>query len=78
MLSFAVGFSDIDPFIFSLLDGKFSVSAGAVTGAVLIASASNNLLKAAYAMAFSRSRRMLPAAAWLGFAAAVSFIMALF
>ena len=77
VLSFAVGFSDIDPFILSLLDGKFAVSAGAVTSAVLIASASNNLLKAAYALVFSRSRQMLSAAAWLGIAAAVSFGIAL-
>jgi uncharacterized membrane protein (DUF4010 family) len=77
VLSFVVGFSDIDPFILSLLAGKFAVSASAVTGAVLIASASNNLLKAAYALAFSRSRKMLPAAAWLGITAAVSFVIAL-
>ncbi len=78
VLSFVVGFSDIDPFILSLLAGKFAVGAGAVTGAVLIASASNNILKAAYALAFSRSRAMLPAAAWLCIAAAVSFVIALF
>ncbi|MDE2319208.1 MAG: DUF4010 domain-containing protein [Rhodospirillales bacterium] len=77
VLSFAVGFSDIDPFILSLLDGKFAVSANAVTGAVLIASASNNILKAAYALVFSRSRAMLPAAIWLGLTAAVSFVIAL-
>ena len=77
VLSFAVGFSDIDPFILSLLDGKFPVSAGAVTASVLIASASNNLLKAAYALIFSRSRKMLAAAAWLGIAAVVSFMIAL-
>lgn len=77
VLSFAVGFSDIDPFILSLLAGKFAVSAGAITGAVLIASASNNILKAAYALAFSRSRGMLPAAIWLCLTAAVSFIIAL-
>lgn len=65
VLSFMVGFSDIDPFIFSLLAGKFQVSAGAIVSAVLIASASNNLLKAIYAMVLSRSRTMLPAAAWL-------------
>ena len=59
------GFSDIDPFIFSLLDGKFQVGLGAIVSAVLIASASNNLLKAAYAMTLSRSRAILPAAAWL-------------
>lgn len=78
VLSFVVGFSDIDPFILSLLDGKFAVSANAVTGAVLIASASNNLLKAAYALAFSRSRKMLTAAVWLGATAAVSFTIALY
>ncbi|WP_298222582.1 DUF4010 domain-containing protein [Acidocella sp.] len=78
VLSFVVGFSDIDPFILSLLDGKFAVSASAVTGAVLIASASNNILKAAYAMIFSRNRTMAPAAIWLGFTAVVSFVIALF
>jgi uncharacterized membrane protein (DUF4010 family) len=65
LLSFAVGFSDIDPFIFSLLDGKFQVSQDAVVSAVLIASASNNFLKAVYALGFSRSLRMAPAAIWL-------------
>ena len=77
VLSFVVGFSDIDPFILSLLDGKFAVSANAVTGAVLIASASNNILKAAYALIFSRSRTMLPAAIWLSLTAVVSFVIAL-
>ena len=77
VLSFAVGFSDIDPFILSLLDGKFAVSPQAVTAAILIASASNNLLKAAYALGFSRNRAMLPAALWLCAAAAISFGLAL-
>jgi uncharacterized membrane protein (DUF4010 family) len=76
ILSFVVGFSDIDPFIFSLLDGKFQISGAAVVSAVLIASASNNLLKAAYAMALSRSRAMLPAAAWLVAAAIFSIAYA--
>ncbi|WP_298216228.1 DUF4010 domain-containing protein [Acidocella sp.] len=76
-LAFVVGFSDIDPFILSLLAGKFTVSEGAVTGAVLIASASNNLVKAAYALIFSRSRTLMPAAIWLCLMAAVSFALAL-
>ncbi|GAN78725.1 MgtC/SapB family protein [Acidocella aminolytica] len=76
VLSFLVGFSDIDPFILSLLAGKFAVSQEAVTAAILIASASNNLLKAGYALAFSRNRMMLPAAGWLCLTAAVSFIVA--
>jgi uncharacterized membrane protein (DUF4010 family) len=65
ILSFVVGFSDIDPFILSLLDGKFQVSEAAIVSAVLIASGSNNLLKACYAMVLSRQRAMIPAAGWL-------------
>ncbi len=65
VLSFAVGFTDIDPFILSLLAGNFHVGPGAVEAAVLVASGSNNLLKAGYALALSRDRRLLPAALWL-------------
>ena len=65
VLSFVVGFSDIDPFVLSLLAGHFAVSESAVIHAVLIASGSNNLLKALYALGLSRRRSMLPAAAWL-------------
>ena len=64
-LAFLVGFSDIDPFVLSLLAGHFQVSDTAVIHAVLIASGSNNLLKAGYALVLSRRRSMLPAAAWL-------------
>jgi uncharacterized membrane protein (DUF4010 family) len=64
-LSFIVGFSDIDPFILSLLDGKFLLAPHDIAAAVLIASASNNLLKAAYALILSRHKAAWPAAAWL-------------
>lgn len=77
ILSFVVGFSDIAPFVLSLLAGKFVVSLPVLSSAVLIASASNNLLKASYAMAFSRSRQMLPAVIWLVILAAASFAVAL-
>ncbi len=66
VLSFAVGLTDIDPFVLSLLAGHFRVGEAAIVGAVLIASGSNNLLKALYALALSRRRTMLPAAVWLG------------
>jgi uncharacterized membrane protein (DUF4010 family) len=78
VLSFAVGFSDIDPFVFSLLDGKFAVSQAAVVSAVLIASGSNNLLKACYAMGLSRSKMMLPAAIWLVVTLGISVAYAAF
>ncbi len=66
ILSFLVGFTDIDPFVLSLLAGHFQVSETAVTTAVLIATGSNNLLKAGYALGISRQKTMLPAASWLG------------
>ena len=65
VLSFLVGFSDIDPFVLSLLAGHYPIGDPAITAAILIASGSNNLLKAGYALALSRQRSMLPAAAWL-------------
>jgi uncharacterized membrane protein (DUF4010 family) len=65
VLSFLVGMTDIDPFVLSLLAGHFQVSETAVIAAILIASGSNNLLKAIYALALSRRKAMLPAAAWL-------------
>ena len=64
-LAFLVGFTDIDPFVLSLLAGKYPVSEATIVGAVLVASGSNNLLKAAYAAALARRRNVLPAVAWL-------------
>lgn len=53
ILSFAVGFTDIDPFILSLLNGHYQgVGSGQVAGAILIAAGSNNMLKAGYAAIF--------------------------
>ncbi|MEJ2060585.1 MAG: DUF4010 domain-containing protein [Gammaproteobacteria bacterium] len=65
VLSFAVGFTDIDPFVLSLLAGHFHVSAGELTAAILLASGSNNLLKAGYAAGLGRNRNVLPATVWL-------------
>ncbi len=55
MLSFAVGFTDIDPFILSVLGGHFPhVSMQELTGAILIAAGSNNILKAGYTAIFGK------------------------
>ena len=57
ILSFAVGFTDIDPFILSLLNGPYQgVSTVQVTGAILIAAGSNNILKAGYAAVFGNRK----------------------
>ena len=76
LLAFAVGFTDIDPFILSVLAGSLHVGESAVVSAVLIASGSNNLLKAGYAMLLSRNRAMLPAALCLiaGFAISLVYV----
>ncbi len=60
-LAFMVGFSDIDPFILSLLDGHFKITINSVVNAILIATASNNLLKAIYAVTITRQGNMLRA-----------------
>ncbi len=52
VLSFLVGFTDIDPFVLSLLTGKYGVNTIEVTSLVMIAAGSNNLLKAFYALWF--------------------------
>jgi len=54
LLSFLVGFTDIDPFVLSLLTGKYAVAGEYVAAAIFIAAGSNNLLKALYALWFGR------------------------
>jgi uncharacterized membrane protein (DUF4010 family) len=60
-----VGVTDIDPFVLSLAQGG-ATSIGIATAAVaiVIASSSNNLLKAVYAVAFTRRpQSIVPASA---------------
>ena len=73
-LAIVVGFTDIDPFILSLLSGKFTVSNSAIVSAVILASGSNNVLKAIYAVALARNRSVLFAAGWLIFLFLVSLL----
>jgi uncharacterized membrane protein (DUF4010 family) len=59
-----VGITDIDPFVLNLASGSgVSVPIGVAVSAILIATASNNLLKAAYAVSFAGRRGNLPGAA---------------
>lgn len=70
MLSFVVGFSDITPFVVSLLSGSYGIGEGQILQAIVIASASNNLLKTVYTYAFgSRRTAHLAAVGMLGLAA---------
>ncbi len=56
ILSFVVGFTDIDPFVLSILSSKFDVTISGASTAILIATGSNNILKALYAYAFSKNK----------------------
>lgn len=73
-LSFLVGFSDIDPFILALLAGKYSIDTHIIATAILVATASNNILKAVYALGIARNRNIIAAATWLVFMGFISII----
>ncbi len=73
-LSFLVGFSDIDPFILALLAGKYSIDTHIITTAILVATASNNVLKAMYALVIAHNRNVIMAATWLVFTGFISII----
>jgi uncharacterized membrane protein (DUF4010 family) len=78
MLAAIVGFTDVDPFVLSLAQGVAGpLPEGGAAAAVLIATASNNLLKAGYAGAFAGLRASLPAAAALVALAAGGLAVAL-
>ena len=60
-LAFLTGFTDIDPFVLALLSGDFTHYSIDIGRAILIAAASNNLLKAGYVFAFAASPTRLKA-----------------
>lgn len=49
LLAFISGFTDIDPFILSLINGDYPISQSSLASAILIAIGSNNLFKAGIA-----------------------------
>lgn len=65
IFSFVTGFTDIDPFVLSLLTGKYSVGNQEILSAILIATGSNNILKALYAIWFGSWAKVKSAFAWL-------------
>jgi len=77
LLSFAVGFTDIDPFILSLLTGKYSVQTAELITAIMIAAGSNNLLKAAYALWFGGWKGGIHSAIWIALLGLATIIWAL-
>lgn len=62
-MAVAVGFSDITPFVISLLAGDLGLSNTQIVNGIIVASASNNLLKSCYVIAVGTralSRRVVP------------------
>lgn len=64
-LSLIVGFTDIDPFVLSLLNGQYHTTTEMIASAVLIAAGSNNLLKAVYAYILAEPKAGKYSATWL-------------
>ena len=65
VLSLIVGFTDIDPFVLSLLTGQFKADALTLAGAIVIAAGANNFLKAVYALWFGHRDTGRISALWL-------------
>jgi uncharacterized membrane protein (DUF4010 family) len=77
-LSFIVGCSDITPFVVSVLQGNLGIGIAQVLQAIIIASASNNLLKVAYAYLFGTRRTANLAAAGMVPLAGLSILYAVY
>lgn len=60
-LSFVVGFSDITPFVVSILQGRLGLLDQQILQAIIIASASNNVLKTVYTYAFGTRKTAVSA-----------------
>ncbi|RBQ28617.1 MgtC/SapB family protein [Aliarcobacter vitoriensis] len=56
ILSVIIGFTDIDPFILSLLAGNYNIDSLSIAGAIIIAAGSNNILKALYTVWFGKKK----------------------
>jgi uncharacterized membrane protein (DUF4010 family) len=78
ILSFVVGFTDIDPFILSILTGKFSISNTQIITAIMIAAGSNNLLKAIYALWFGGMKNTYKSALWISLLGVVTILWGLY
>lgn len=74
VLSFVVGFSDITPFVVSVLQGDLGLGTAQILQAIIIASASNNLMKLIYAYLFGTRKTANLAALGMGPLAVISLV----
>jgi len=78
MLSFLVGASDIVPFIVSVLQGNLGIGANQILQAIVIATASNNVMKTAYVFAFGHRQTARHTAIGMAGIVVLSFLYAAF
>jgi len=76
MLSFLVGASDIVPFIVSVLQGNLGIGSGQILQAIVIATASNNIMKTAYVFTFGHRQTARLTALGMAGIVALSFLYA--
>jgi uncharacterized membrane protein (DUF4010 family) len=56
LLSFLAGFADVDSYTMNLVQGKFAVTSAFMTASIIIASTSNNLIKAGYSIVLAEMK----------------------
>jgi uncharacterized membrane protein (DUF4010 family) len=76
VLSFLVGFTDIDPFLLNLFQGHYEINADLIAKASLQAIISNNILKAIYTYVFGDRHTSRVAIAGLAVITLVNIILA--
>ncbi len=77
ILSYIVGFTDIDPFLLNLFQGKYSIGMDLIAKASLQAIISNNILKALYTYIFADKHTRKTAIAGLAVITIVNIILAI-
>ncbi len=78
IFSFLAGFTDVDPFVLSLVTGKYQlINQKEVIVAIMIATGSNNLLKAMYAVWFGSWTKVKDGAFWVFLLGVATIICAL-
>jgi uncharacterized membrane protein (DUF4010 family) len=77
ILAAVVGIADVDPFVLNLAQGGVAdLALNVAAAAILVSTASNDLLKASYAAVFAGWRTSLPAVASLASLAALTVVAA--
>ena len=75
ILSYIVGFTDIDPFLLNLFQGKYEIAMNFIAKASLQAIISNNILKSVFTVFLADSHTKKAALAGMGIVTAVNLIL---